>query len=255
MSAEPSSEPDRLEAATPDELVQEAVESIREHPLASLFGTSHHDSEGKVIHRSAGGGFGDGEDDSAVKQQIAQSESIRRTFVVGSKFEVGRRAIVDNHYLSEDIFVRLLTHSPFVPHDLLFTFSRGFLKLFQGDFIGALYILTPLLENSLRYVLKAHGEDVTVFDDATQTQQDRTVSSLFEQMRPQLDQVFTNTVTADIERVFLDKPGPHIRHALSHGLLRDGDPFGSDAIYACWIIFRLCLTPLYPYRDRIQLPE
>jgi hypothetical protein len=64
-----------------------------------------------------------------------------------------------------------------------------------------------LLENSLRYVLKAHGEDVTVFDDATQTQQDRTISSLFEQMRPQLDEVFTKTITADIERVFLDKPG------------------------------------------------
>jgi hypothetical protein len=201
-----------------------------------------------------GGGLG-GEDDSALKQQIAQSESIRRTFVVGSKFEVGRRAIVDNHYLSEDVFMSVLTHSPFVPGDLVFTFSRGFVKLFQGDSISALYILTPLLENSLRYVLKAHGEDVTVFDDSTQTQQDRTISSLFEQMRPQLDEIFTKTITADLERVFLDKPGPHIRHAVSHGLLSDGEAFSPDAIYACWIIFRLCLMPLYPYRDGIQLPE
>jgi hypothetical protein len=239
----------------PDELVKEAVDTIRKHPLSSIFGASHHDSEGKVIHRSAGGSFGDSGDDSAVNQQIAQSESLRRNFVVNSKFEVARRAITTEHYLSEEVFFPLLVHSPFVPNDLVFTFSRGFLRLFQGDFISALYTLTPLLENSLRYVLKSHGEDVTIFDDATQTQQDRTISSLFEQMRPQLDQIFSTTTTADIERVFLTKPGPHIRHALSHGLLRDGDPQGPDAIYACWIIFRLCLIPLYRYRDNIQLPE
>jgi hypothetical protein len=239
----------------PDELVKDAIESIQQYPLSSLFGTSHHDSEGKVIHRSAGGGFGDSADESAVKQQVAQSESIRRNFVVPSKFEVARRAINNDYYLSEDIFSALFIHSPFVPNDLIFTFSRGFLRLFQGDFVSALYILTPLLENSLRYVLKSHGEDVTIFDDATQTQQDRTISSLFEQMRPQLDKIFTKAVTADIERVFLSKPGPYIRHALSHGLLRDGDPHSPDAIYACWIIFRLCLVPLYPYRDSIQLPE
>ena len=174
--------------------------------------------------------------------------------MVGSKFEVGRLAIVQNHYLSEDVFVALLIHSPFVPNDLVGTFSRGVLRLFQGDFVSALYILTPLLENSLRYVLKNYGEDVTIFDDATQIQKDRTISSLFEQMRPQLDKIFTKPITADIERVFLSKPGPYIRHALSHGLLRDGDPQGADAIYACWIIFRLCLMPLYPYRDNIRLP-
>jgi hypothetical protein len=74
-------------------------------------------------------------------------------------------------------------------------------------------------------------------------------------MRTSLDRIFTEAITADIERVFLVKPGPYIRHALSHGLLRDGDPFGPDAIYACWIIFRLCLIPLYPYRASIKLPE
>jgi hypothetical protein len=239
----------------PDELAGQAVDSIREHPLSSLFGASHHDSEGKVIHRSEGAGFGDSADDSAIQQQIAQSESFRRQYDVSSKFEVARREITTQHYLSEEVFFALLTHSPFVPNDLVLTFSRGFVRLFQGDFISALYILTPLLENSLRYVLKAHGEDVTILDDATQTQQDRTISSLFEQMRPQLDQIFSKKTTANIERVFLTKPGPYIRHALSHGLLRDGDPQGPDAIYACWMIFQLCLNPLYPYRDRFELPD
>jgi hypothetical protein len=241
-------------APSPDDLRRQAVKSIQEHPLSSLFGATHLDSEGKVIHRTEGGGVGDGENDSAIRHQIAQSESIRRNVVVNATFEVARRYILDRYFLSEDVFVCLFQHSPFVPPDLLFTFSRGYLRLFQGDFTSALYILTPLLENSLRYVLSNHGEDVTIFDDVSQTQQDRSISSLFEQMRPSLDTIFSVRVTSDIERVFLQKPGPYLRHALSHGLLSDRDPHSHDAIYGCWIILKLCLIPLWPYREQIYLP-
>ena len=108
----------------------------------------------------------------------------------------------------------------------------------------------PLLENSLRYFLKQNGHDVSIFDDAAQTQ-DRTISSLFEQMRTELDSIFTEAITTDIEKVFLSKTGPHLRHPVAHGLLHDGDPSGTDAIYACWLIFRLCLLPLFSHRNEL----
>lgn len=238
----------------PEKLVKIAVEAIRKYPLSSLFGRSHVDDEGKVIHRTHGSGFGDGGNDSAVQQQIAQSETIRRQVTAFGQIEAARRTIVNQHFLSDDIFAVLLQHSPFVPPDLLGTFCRGLLRFFQGDFVSAIYILTPLLENSLRHVLKASGHDVTIFDDATQTQKDRTISSLFEQMRSELDNIFTKPITTDIESVFLSKPGPHLRHSLSHGLLNDGAPYGADAIYGCWLIFRLCLLPLFPYRGELQFP-
>ncbi|MGB6175849.1 MAG: hypothetical protein WBF43_05830 [Methylocella sp.] len=238
----------------PEELVKSAVEMIRKHPLSFIFGTSHLDDEGKVIHRTQGGGVGDGGNDSAVQQQIAQSEMIRRQVTVFGQIEAARQAIVNQHFLSDDVFTMLLQHAAFVPPNRLGTFCRGFLRFFQGDFVSATYILTPLLENSLRHVLKAGGHDVTIFDDATQTQKDRTISSLFEQMRNELDEVFTKPITADIENVFLSKPGPHLRHSLAHGLLDDGGPYGADAIYGCWLIFRLCLLPLFPYRGQLQFP-
>ena len=238
----------------PEELVKNAVEAICEHPLSSIFATSHLDHEGKVIHRTEGAGFGDDANYSAVRQQIAQSESIRRRIVAFGQVEVARQTIISQHFLSDDIFVWLLRHSPFVPPDLLATFCRGFLRFFEGDFVSATYILTPLLENSLRHVLKDRGHDVTIFDDATQTQEDRTISSLFEQMRTELDEVFTKAITTDIENVFLSKPGPHLRHSLAHGLLHDGAPYGPDAIYGCGLMFKLCLLPLFPYRERLHLP-
>jgi hypothetical protein len=238
----------------PVQLAASASKSISEHPLSSLFGASHHDHEGKVVHRTQGAGFGDGSDGAAIRNHIAQDEGIRRQITVSGQIEVARQVIVRDHFLSNDIFTQMLVHSPFVPNDLVRTFSHGFLRFFQGDFVSGLYILTLLLENSLRHLLKAHGHDETIFDDATQTQQDRTISSLFEQMRNELDAVLGVAITTDIENVFLKKPGPHLRHALSHGLLRDGDPYGHDAIYGCWLIFRLCLIPLFRYRELLHLP-
>lgn len=233
---------------SPVELRNEALKAIAEHPLQFVFGTAHLDKEGKVLHRSEGGL----DSEATLEKQIAQSESVRRQ-VVGSAIETARNAIINHHYVSQDVLVSFLCNSPFVPNDLLLTFSQGFSRFFQGDLIGAVYILTPLLENSLRHVLKGHGHEVTKFDDVDQTQEDRTISALFEQMRSEMEDIFTKGIVADIERVFLKKPGPALRHGVAHGLLHDGSVFTADALYGCWLIFRLCCLPLLPYREEIQI--
>jgi lysyl-tRNA synthetase class 1 len=240
-----------------EELEREAIEAIKKHPLSSLFGKAHLDFEGKTTHRTEGANFGANDNSSAVSEQIAQNESIRRNLIVSAYLDVVRRSIVEKYYLSEDVAFSLLQHSLFVPPNQRATFSRGIVSFFRGDFVSGLYILTPLLESSLRHVLKAHGHDVSIFDDATQTQKDRTLSSLFEQMRPELEQIFSQAIVADIERTFLQPPGPSIRNSLAHGLLHDGSPFGTDAIYACALIIRLCLVPLFPHRERLldRAPE
>jgi hypothetical protein len=244
---------DLARSPDPKKLENDALESIRKHPLSSIFGTSHTDHEGKVIHRTEGGGLLDGDNKSAIFNQIVQGEAIRRKIVAFGEIEAARLSITDRHYISDDTFVPLLQCSPFVPSDVTHTYARGFARFFQGDFISALYVLTPLLENSLRHILKGNGHDVTKFDDATQTQQDLTFSSLFEQKRMELDNTLSIAVASEIERLFLLKPGPHLRNALAHGLLHDGDPYGSDAVFGCWLIFRLCLLPLFKHHKEIKL--
>jgi hypothetical protein len=246
-----------LLARSPDpaRLVEDAEKSIREHPLSSLFGASHHDSEGKVVHRSEGSGVGDSSDRSAVERQIAEHERIRHYITAAGTIEVARQAIARDHYLCEEAFMHFLAHSPFVPRDVLMTYARGLTRFFQGDFTSALYILTPLLENSLRHVLKSQGHEVTKFDDARSTQEDRTISSMFTEMRSELVGVFGDAIVTDIENVFLKKPGPYLRHRLAHGLLHDGAPYSEDALYGCWLIFHLCTVPLFAYCTQLKLPH
>lgn len=236
----------------PEHLREQAIQSIRDHSLSSIFATSHMDREGKVIHRSQGGLLGDDGQEDTIRAKIAQSEELRRSLVAEGTIAAARVQMNAQHMIDVEKLALLLQHSPFVPDDLVRTFATGFARFFQGDSISATYVLTPLLENSLRHVLKSHGHDVTIFDDATQTQQDRKISSLYDQMRPDLDAIFGVALTSDIDRVFLQKPGPHLRHAVAHGLLADGDPHGSDAVYGCWLIWHLCLVPLVPHRKQLR---
>jgi hypothetical protein len=136
------------------------------------------------------------------------------------------------HCVSEEVVLNIVRQSPAVPPHLILTTTRGFVRWFEGDMVSALYILTPLLEGILRHLLKQHGHDVTTMDDATETQEDRTTTALYDAMRLQMNAILGRAITEDIRRTFLSKFGPSLRHGLAHALLSDGSPYGDDASYA-----------------------
>ncbi len=239
---------------SPDQsdLEEKARDAIREHPLLAMFAPAQLDRHGKVLSRTDATQIGGDPTDSAVQYQIEQTERIRRQVVVDGSITPALRIVRDRYHLSDETFRLVLRHSPAVPPDLLATVARGFRCFFVGDGVSATYILTPLVEAMLRYVLKNAGHDVTVFDDATRTQKDRSISQLFEQMRQELDDILGVNLTADLERIFLRQPGPTLRHAVAHGLLHDGDPYGSEAAYGCWLVYRLCLMPLFEHTSEVR---
>ncbi|MCD2180274.1 DUF4209 domain-containing protein [Rhizobium sp. C1] len=235
---------------SPELLRKQAIRSNADSPLSSIFSSSFHDRDGKVSYRSPGVDLTASPSDEALRASIAQSERLRRQIYAAGCIQTGRRIVNELHSLTDETFVALFKHSPFVPKDLIFTYSRGFRRFFQGDSISGIYILTPLLEASIRHVLKGRGIDVSTFDNATKTQQDLTISAMFDQLKPELVAVFGDAVVFDIQNVFLSQPGPTIRHEVAHGLMDDHGPFGADAAYGCWLIFRLCMFPLFPYREK-----
>lgn len=236
----------------PDELKAKAKEMISDHPLSSLFPAVILDRDGKVIEKAEGGMSVGDISDSATSHKIEQTDHLRRHLVVSGRIEPARRVIAASHIVEGEKLTHLFKQAFFVPPDLVYTFSQGVARFFQGDFTSALYILVPLLEASVKHVLKQSGVDVSNFDDATLTQEDKNIGSLFTSMRGDIERTFTSSIAANIERVFLSKFGPHIRHSVAHGLLSDGHPFGPDAIYACYLIIHLSLMPLYNDRREIK---
>lgn len=231
------------DSPSPDVLAERARKQIEDHPLAAIFGASHLDHDGKVVHRTEGG-LGDTATDGAIIANIVQAESMRRSLAVSAGIEPARQVIVSRHLIAEDVAELLVRHSPFVDPRQDQTFARGIASFFRGDRHAAIYTLTPLLESCLRFVLKSAGHDVTIFDAASQTQQDRMLTSLFADLRRPLEAIFGVEMIHELDFLFLKRPGPALRHAVAHGLLMDGGPYGADAIYACWLMFKLMFIPL-----------
>ena len=237
---------------SPETLKSEAQAAIKKSPLSSLFSTQVLDNDGKVKFTSPGmGGGSDANQEATVRFQIMQQEGIRRNILVKSTLDPARAIINAEHGITADKLLPLVQATPFVPPGYEFVFAQGLARWFGGDPISATSILVPQLENSLRYILKNAGEDVsTMKNDGTQ--EDRSIQALFDQMRGEIERVLGQGITYEIENVFLFRAGPGVRHGIAHGQFSTGHFYSNDSAYACWFIFHLCFLPLLSNWGKVE---
>lgn len=231
-----------------DTLIKEAQQTVKNFPLTALMGTTHHDHAGKVLARTHGG-LGMSEEELVAS--IHRSETNRRQ-IDANAIHAARMEIVKDHYIAVDFVLEFVAGSPLIDPRQARTFAEGITLFLQGDILAALYILVPLLENCLRHVLIQTGVDVSTLDDGSRTQEDRSITQLMEQFRPNLEDILSSPIVAEIDRLFLARPGPALRHSVCHGLLSDADAHSPDALYACAFLFALCLNPLEERRDELK---
>ena len=240
-------------SASPDPatLRDEARKQAKEHPLTHLFPMSVVDDEGKVVSKSPALVGNVSDDDLAIHHRIARNEDMRRQVSVSGLIEPARQMIHVEHTLEQRNFLPLVVMSPFVPADRADLFSLAFTRFFGGDFITALHILVPQLENSLRYILKQAGKQSSSIR-SDMTQENRILSVLLSKDRDALEEVFGPPIVYEIENLFDFRGGPAIRHRLAHGLMSGEACYGTDAIYACWFIYRLCCLSVFDRWDRLS---
>ena len=154
------------------------------------------------------------------------------------------------HPLGETVIALICHHSVFVPNDRQALFVSGLIHFLQGDMIAALHTLLPQCENSLRHVLRLRGHDVVKLNE-DMTQEDMGLTQLVMRLRPELEAIFGDAMIADIENILVYRGGPQLRDRTTHGLVSQWEPFGEDAIYACWLMYQLCCIPLLPCWDQL----
>jgi hypothetical protein len=236
-----------------DELKREALENLKHAPLSGMMPSVHYDNEGKIVAESEGAPTTGEPDEEWFKKAISRNLGIHRQVVVGGAIDPARQTISANHSISESHFLPITVHSAFVPASHRHTFALGFARLMQGDFISAANLLVPQLENSIRYVLHSQAADCSKIM-SNMLQEDRSLSALLEQLRPDMDRIFTPAITYELELLFTYPGGPTLRHTFAHGKAGDGASMSPDVIYACWLIYRLTCLPLMPYWSKYIAP-
>lgn len=228
-----------------EKLEKDADESSEKYIMGSFFAGSYADRDGKVYAQTGAKPDGDEEKAEWYKAQSLMASELHRQSVVAGQIEPARRTVMANFPLEQRHFMPIVYNSPFVENGYHHTFSLGFARFWQGDFISAAALLIPQLENSIRYVLKnSNVLSAKMMNDLTQD--DRSLSSLLENMRDEMEQIFGSDLVHEIDLLFNFRPGPALRHQAAHGKMTDHQSYGYDAVYACWLIYQITVMPLLP---------
>lgn len=241
-------------APVPIEVLRKnADEARRNSILGSIFGETHLDGDGKVVAESEAPATSGDDSDWYIEKSQSYLDLWRAQYV-NAIIEPARITITRRFQIDERHFHPIVQLSPIVPVAHEHLFALGFARFLQGDFASAAYILVPQLENSLRLALKLAARDSSTIK-TDMIQEDRSLSALFESLRPELDIMLGSDLANDIALLFIERPGPTLRHDVAHGKLSTGACYHPAAIYGCWLIFHLICSTVANDWDEVIAPE
>jgi hypothetical protein len=224
-------------------LRDQALAAAKEGHISTMFGTVHLDTDGKIIAETEGAPLHGEPSEDWIKDTISRNMGIMRHVAVRGRIEPARQTIMRNYALNERHFRVIVSTSPFIPPEQAMTFALGFARFMQGDYISAAHLLVPLVENSVRHVLWSANFDASkIMPDMLQ--EGRPLSALLDQLRPQMEKIFSPDVVLEIDLLFNHHPGPALRHEFGHGKVASGYCYHPDVVYACWFIYHLSCVAL-----------
>ena len=214
-----------------------ASELAQKSPLSSIFSTEHLDREGMVVAKSEGS-FGNLSSPSP--REVYHQASLEHQLFVTGRILPAIGIILNEHYITEDDFLSIVINNSFVAPGQERLYSKGLFAGLTQDYVVAASILIPLLENSLRHVLKSTGvRNSTLKSDGTQ--EFLRIGTLLDHKKT--TEIFGDDVVRDLRGLLIDRTYGNLRNVILHGLTTYETFQQPSVVYLWWLILRLCLTP------------
>jgi hypothetical protein len=230
--------------------LRELIENMsKEHPLLSLISMNVIDERGRVVGRRDSILSGTPEEVEAAKiadmHQWARYEQDALAMVVNA----ARLQLLIDHTSGLRDFLELVINNPFVPPGREMIFARGYLAGFQGDFLEALHLLIPQVENSLRYMLNRQGiVTSSLSSEGIQEEYDLNVLLGMQELK----QILGEDSLFDLQGILTSRFGFNFRNLMAHGLLEEQAFQSYSAVYVWWLLLRICCLPLIAMQSDVK---
>src|SRR5450830_738271 len=229
------------ETPKPAELEEQVDAKTGRMPFQYLVSTVGMDQEGKACSHAPAAFTGDTREIRTAKEAELYQEAARnRQIAVLALIDPARGQVLSDHVVRLDDWRSFTTDNPFVPVGRDEIFARGMDAGMNGDFLVAVSLLTPQVENAVRIVLKKAGV-VTSKIDMRNIEQERVLGALLDM--DEAERVFGRDLMFDLRGLLVEKFGSNMRNELAHGLLDLDDFKGPDAEYLWWCALRLMFLP------------
>lgn len=221
-----------------ERLKKSALHELQSGYITSMINKTHYSLDGRVVGKTPGVDLNDELDDenqrlvNTMIRHFGFHQGIATHGMILPALEV----LHSEHRLSESDLLRILRDSPFVPFGRESIVAKGLYAGYNGDFMVALHLLAPQVENLVRYHLQvAKAKTTTVDSDGIET-----VNSLNSLVKLQeMHEVFGANITFEIRALFCEPTGPNIRNEIAHGLVEPLRFTSHSSVYAWWFVFRI----------------
>jgi hypothetical protein len=223
-----------------NELYKMTMEEAKRHPLKQLFPDALLDNNGKLraiippmtnveIKQNDPVLLANMERKAYMYYQVYGDALVKNTLhLIKSRFE----------FTMSDI-EKIIEGSIFVPHNRKVAYVRGLLAGFNNDYITALSILVPQVENSIRHLAVLCGDVIYNLNEQGYEEL-KTMNAILE--LPHLKDDLHPNILFNLKAIFTSKYCYNMRNEVSHGTLNDNEFSSIDTLYVWWFIFNICYT-------------
>lgn len=219
---------------------ERAEKGLREYSLRTFFSLTQLSRDGRVIAKSPGVNLGKStaEDSKAVWADMVKHYTMMIGPIVTGFIWPALEVLRLEHRFCEAIFVVIANESHLVPPGRERLFGKALFAGYDGDFVSALYLLVPQIEDMVRWHLKARGVKTTTLGSKG-IETENALGTLMESS--ETNQVFGEDVAFEFKALLCDPFGPNLRNELAYGLLDYEACESAYAVYAWWLGLRIML--------------
>ncbi len=221
-----------------DRLRQIFQRNLREYPLQHLFSATHLSRDGRVIAKRDA----EGDSEQAMRADMVKNYLIEIGLSVRGLIWPALEVLHLEHRLRDTDFIEIASRSPIVPSGRQRLVGKALYAGYDADFASALHLLTPQIENLVRWQLKRRNVKTTTLNDQG-IESEIGLSRLMD--RPEIPHILGEDLTFEFKTLFCDSLGPNFRNEVAHGLLEDEACEGISAVYAWWFGLKIVFIPFW----------
>ncbi|WP_442783957.1 DUF4209 domain-containing protein [Collimonas fungivorans] len=220
--------------------------------LQHLFGSSVISAEGRTVVKQPPTIHDPNAKESAVNLQMVRNFMTTIGLVVQGQILPALETMKLEHDWHEWEFTQLVERSPIVPRNRADLVAKGLYAGYCLDFIQAVHLLAPQIENIVRFHLK-RLKAITTTTSAEGIVMENGMSTLVK--LPEMEKIFGKNLTFELTALYCDQNGPNLRNQMAHGLLDSIDCNSVAGVYAWWLFLRLVVREYWRHNDASELAQ
>lgn len=178
-------------------------------------------------------------DENHLWQKMIQIFNFKVELSVKGWILPAQRVLQTEYRLTEEDFMFFAKNSPFVPLNREILFARALWAGYSSDYLVAVHLLVPQIENSVRAILKNEGFSTSIEEDGVETE--KQLGRLLETSG--IEKIFNEDLVFEMRALLCEPFGANLRNELAHGLIGDKSLNSIFSVYAWWLVLRLVFNP------------